>query len=109
MASGLLRSLDWLRGPGSLRALGAAVRRRKRLIGWLVAGAACLGVLWLGYMKLVEKGFVRYNKWDRRVRGTLRQGDVAPDLELVRYDGTPVRLSSLWADKPVALVFGSCT
>ncbi len=61
------------------------------------------------YRKLVEQGYVRYNKWDRRVRGSLRTGQDAPDLELVRYDGSPLRLSSLWASKPLVLVFGSCT
>jgi peroxiredoxin len=60
-------------------------------------------------MKLVEKGFIRYNKWDRRVRGTLRVGDQAPDVEVTRYDGSTLRLSSLWAKRPVVLVFGSCT
>ncbi len=79
------------------------------MIAWLLSGAACLGALAFGYMKLVEKGFIRYNKWDRRVRGTLREGDVAPDFEIRRYDGAPVRLSSLWAEKPLVLVFGSCT
>lgn len=64
---------------------------------------------YFGYRKLVELGFVRYNKWDRRVRGTLRAGDVAPDLELTRYDGSAMRLSSLWAARPLVLVFGSCT
>lgn len=78
------------------------------MIGALAAVA--VGALGFSvYMKLVEHGFVRYNKWDRRVRGTLRAGDLAPDLELTRYDGTTLRLSSLWAKKPVVLVFGSCT
>ncbi len=40
---------------------------------------------------------------------TLRVGDQAPDVELTRYDGSRLRLSSLWAEKPVVLVFGSCT
>jgi hypothetical protein len=71
----------------------------------VAVGAAGL----LVYMKLVEQGFVRYNKWDRRVRGTLRVGDQAPDLELTRYGGGTLRLSSLWANKPVVLIFGSCT
>jgi hypothetical protein len=79
----------------------------------LLAGAAVLLALaaagLLTYMKLVELGFVRYNRWDRRVRGTLQVGHQAPDLELTMYDGAPVRLSSLWARKPAILVFGSCT
>ena len=70
----------------------------------LVAAAGALVV-----RKLVELGFVRYNKWDRRVRGRLRVGDPAPDLELTAYDGSRLRLSLLWRAQPVVLVFGSCT
>jgi hypothetical protein len=73
----------------------------------VVVGA--LGLSFLAYMKLVELGYVRYNKWDRRVRGTLRVGDQAPDVELTRYDGAQLRLSSVWATRPAVLVFGSCT
>lgn len=80
-----------------------------QLIAAVAAVAAVAGGSFYAYRKLVEKGYLRYNKWDRRVRGTLRVGDVAPDLELARYEGGRVRLSSLWADKPVALIFGSCT
>jgi cytochrome oxidase Cu insertion factor (SCO1/SenC/PrrC family) len=62
-----------------------------------------------GWMALVRAGILRYNKWDRRERGVLKVGDQAPDLELVRYDGSLLRLGSLWEGKPVLLVFGSCT
>jgi hypothetical protein len=79
------------------------------LIAAIVTVAAVAGGTFYAYLKLVEKGYLRYNKWDRRVRGTLRVGDVAPDLELARYAGGRVRLSSLWAEKPVVLIFGSCT
>jgi cytochrome oxidase Cu insertion factor (SCO1/SenC/PrrC family) len=72
----------------------------------VVAVGAAAGLV---YLKLVQQGFVRYNKWDRRVRGTLRVGDQAPDLELTRYDGSRLRLSSLWGKRPVVLIFGSCT
>jgi hypothetical protein len=79
----------------------------------LIGAAACLGVVALGgfvYMQLVKKGWIKYNKYDRRAEGRLRVGDVAPDLELTMYDGAQVRLSSLWGDgKPLFLVFGSCT
>ena len=81
---------------------------RRPLIGVLVA-VALAGGAWFAYRKLVEAGFVRYNEWDRRVRGTLRVGDPAPDFVLTRFDGTPLRLASLWATRPVVLVFGSCT
>jgi hypothetical protein len=84
------------------------MKRRKPLIAVLVA-VAVAGASFLAYRKLVELGYVPYNKWDRRIRGTLRVGDQAPDVELTRYDGSPLRLSSVWAERPVVLVFGSCT
>ena len=38
------------------------------------------------------------------------EGDVAPDFELQQIDGgEPLRLASLVAEQPVALVFGSYT
>ena len=62
------------------------------------------------YYVLVREGILRYNKWDRRVRGTLKKGDAAPDLVLASYgSGGTVRLSELWRARPVVLVFGSCT
>ena len=79
----------------------------------LIVVAAGLGVVALGgfvYMQLMKKGYIKYNEYDRRVEGRLRVGDLAPDVELAMYDGSPVRLSSLWGDgKPLFLVFGSCT
>jgi len=84
-------------------------RRWRRILAWALAVLAMVAAGGATYMKLVEKGFIRYNKWDRRIRGTLRVGDPAPDLELRRYDGSQLRLSSLWGKKPVVLVFGSCT
>lgn len=82
--------------------------RRKLLIG---AGITVLVVLagGLGYYQLVKAGILRYNKYDRRERGLLEPGAQAPDLALARFEGGTVRLSELWADKPVLLVFGSCT
>jgi hypothetical protein len=79
------------------------------LLSAFVAIVVGAGGAALGYRKLVEKGYVRYNKWDRRVRGTLRVGDQAPDVALTTYDGAPLHLSSLWSQRPVVLVFGSCT
>jgi hypothetical protein len=70
---------------------------------------AAAGLGFVGYMQLVRMGVLRYNKWDRRERGTLGVGDAAPDLELSLYDGGSVRLSELWRSEPVVLVFGSCT
>ena len=86
------------------------MRKRKKVA---IAALASVSLAVLGgfvYMQLVKKGWIKYNKYDRRVEGSLRVGDTAPDLELTMYDGTAVRLSSLWGDgKPLFLVFGSCT
>ena len=76
---------------------------------WTLLGLAALGACGFVYMKLVEKGILRYNKYDRRVEGTLLVGHQAPDLALTMYDGSDVRLSTLWKAKPVVLIFGSCT
>jgi len=82
----------------------------RRGLAW-TAGAVGVGVLgFLGYMEMVKAGWIRYNKWDRRERGALVVGQQAPDLELPMVDeGSAVRFSELWRERPVVLVFGSCT
>ncbi|HTR67125.1 MAG TPA: hypothetical protein VMH85_15200 [Terriglobales bacterium] len=48
--------------------------------------------------------------WTRARAGTLQPGSPAPDFSLMRQDKTgTVRLSSLTAQQPVVLVFGSYT
>ena len=42
-------------------------------------------------------------------RGALRVGQPAPDVELPLLESGTVRLSELWRERPVFLVFGSCT
>jgi len=79
---------------------------------WMTRGIFALLALGGGafaYMQLVKAGFVKYNRWDHRDRGRLRKGDPTPDLTLSLYQGGSVALSSLWRDKPVFIVFGSCT
>ncbi|MFI5183259.1 MAG: hypothetical protein ACHQNV_02590 [Vicinamibacteria bacterium] len=87
--------------------LGRFVRRKT--VAWTLVALAVIGVGGLTYMKLVEKGIFRYNRYDRREKGTLLAGHQAPDLTLKMYDGSDVRLSTLWKTKPVMLIFGSCT
>ena len=82
--------------------------RRKVLIR-VAIGLAVVAAGGLTYYQLLKAGFVHYGKYDHRDRGTLRKGGAAPDLDLTMYDGTPMRLSRLWAQRPVFLVFGSCT
>ena len=48
--------------------------------------------------------------WMRARAGHLSVGDTAPGLMVNKLeDHTPTDLASLWADKPVVLVFGSYT
>ena len=48
--------------------------------------------------------------WTRARAGSLRQGDLAPDFTLMKLDQSErIQLSSLTAQKPVVLVFGSYT
>ena len=48
--------------------------------------------------------------WTRARKGHLSVGDAAPGLTLKKLeDHNPIDLASLWADKPVVLVFGSYT
>ena len=83
-------------------------RWKKAALGSALVLALGVGGFY-GYMQLVKAGVLRYNKYDRRERGELVVGSTAPDLALKLYDGAPLRLSELWASKPVFLVFGSCT
>lgn len=62
-------------------------------LAWrIAAGAGALAVLggagMFGYMQLVKAGYIRYNAFDRRDRGSLQVGDAAPDVTLPLYDGT---------------------
>ncbi len=48
--------------------------------------------------------------WMRARQGTLSVGDTAADLTVKTLeDHAPIDLASLWADRPVVLVFGSYT
>ena len=86
---------------------------RNRRFLWAVLGTASLALVgalgYFAYRKLLEGAWIKYNKWDRRERGALRVGQQAPDLEMPRVDEGSVRLSELWRERPVVLVFGSCT
>ena len=93
-----------------VRRLYGRVRGRWKLLAGLALGVGALGVGgFFGYMELVKAGVLKYNRWDRRERGSLLVGAQAPDLELVASGGQPARLSTFWTDRPLFLVFGSCT
>jgi len=94
-------SFAFLQGAGRFLTSRLALRGLAALLVLAASGFV--------YMELMKKGYIRYNKYDRRVRGSLKVGDVAPDVKVVRYEGGDVQLSSLWEGKPVLIVFGSCT
>ncbi len=81
---------------------------KKWLIGIavLVAVAALAGQ---GYYYGLEKAWILYNEYDIRSEGTLRVGDLAPDLELASAEGGTQKLSDLFKQKPLVLIFGSYT
>jgi hypothetical protein len=84
------------------------LKRRTMLI--TAAAVAAIGAGGYGaYMLAVRQGWIKYNKYDRREEGSIRVGDYAPNLALAGYDGSTVHLGRLWKEKPLVLVFGSCT
>ena len=79
---------------------------------WLIAVAIIAGlalVVSQGYFFALKKAWILYNEYDIRTEGTLRVGDLAPDLELASADGGTQRLSDLFKQKPLVLIFGSYT
>ena len=90
-------------------ALGYFWTRWWRTLAWSGGVVAVAGLGLLVYMKLVEGAWIKYNRWDRRERGALGVGQQSPDLELPLLTEGQVRLSDLWREQPVVLIFGSCT
>jgi hypothetical protein len=99
---------------------------------WLLGVIAVLCCLWLGFLGYVDWTmhqtpevfghamarmprpayflFPFETMWIHARKGALSVGDVAPDLQVKTLDAkAPLQLASLWADKPVVLVFGSYT
>jgi hypothetical protein len=99
---------------------------------WLSATLVSLFCLWLGFLAYVDWAmqqppevfghvmahmpmpayflFPFETMWTDARKGTLNAGDQAPDFSVKNLDTkVPVNLASLWAGKPVVLVFGSYT
>jgi hypothetical protein len=112
--------------------LTIAIKISKKTKRWLGATLATVFVLWLGFMAYVDwamhqppEGFGHVmarmpmpayfifpfeTMWTDARKGTLNAGDQAPDFTVKTLDTkVPVKLASLWVDKPVVLVFGSYT
>lgn len=103
--------------------------RKKR---WLIGGLAVLFCAWIGFVSFLYRAmrqppevfghvmagmpvpayflFPFETMWTHARGGTLKVGDIAPNLQVKTLDDkVPLQLESLWADKPVVLVFGSYT
>ena len=108
------------------------VATKRRWRGWLLSGAGVCLVLWICLVSYVGWamrqppevfGHVMAKMpmpayfvlpfetlWMGARKGHLAVGDAAPPLQVKRLDEkTPVDLGSLWAERPVVLVFGSYT
>ena len=85
-------------------------KRTKTIVKWLVGVLLlALGAGW-GVMTAVKHAWIPYNEHDIRTEGMLRVGDLAPDIELTSLKGGETqRISDLYCDKPLVLVFGSYT
>jgi hypothetical protein len=105
---------------------------KKKTKRWLGATLASLFCLWLAFVAYVDWAmrqppevfghvmahmpmpayfiFPFETMWTDARKGTLNAGDQAPDFSVKNLDTkVPVNLASLWAGKPVVLVFGSYT
>ena len=80
---------------------------------WLKLAIAAVAVAAIGawgYYEAMKRAWIRYNEYDIRSEGSLAVGDLAPDLELASADGSgPKRISDLYRERPLVLVFGSYT
>ncbi len=99
---------------------------------WLGRTAAILFVLWIGFVGYIYRAmrqppevfghvmarmpmpayflFPFETMWTHARRGTIQPGDIAPNLTVKKLeDKSPIQLGSLWAERPVVLIFGSYT
>ncbi|TAJ07716.1 MAG: hypothetical protein EPO68_16110 [Planctomycetota bacterium] len=81
----------WLRR--ALLALGALVLAAGGWIAWQIGPRNLWGML----------------RYDQRREGDLVVGARAPDVELVRLDGSAMKLSERFGERPLVVVFGSFT
>jgi hypothetical protein len=82
---------------------------RWAIITVLIAGVST-GAFFVARREAMKRGYLKLGKYDIRTEGILRQGDLAPDLELERLDGSGrMKLSQLWTGRPLVLLFGSYT
>jgi hypothetical protein len=108
------------------------IRMSEKIKRWSGRGAVVLFVLWIGFVGYIYRamrqppevfGRVMANMpmpayflfpfetmWTQARNGSVQPGDVAPNLTVKKLeDKSPIELGSLWAERPVVLVFGSYT
>ena len=84
--------------------------KARNVITVLVIVAVSTGAFFLARREGQKRGLIKLGKYDIRSEGSLQVGDIAPDLELERLDGSgKVRFSQLHSDRPLVLLFGSYT
>ena len=109
-----------------------APKKRGKLRKWLLTTAAVLVTAWLCFLYYINWAMHQppevfghvmarmpmpayfvipfETMWSRARAGQVNPGDAAPSFTVKKLeDKTPVDLGSLWAEKPVVLVFGSYT
>lgn len=114
---------------GNVKLTWAMTRKTKQRLG---AALAVLFCLWLAFVAYIDWAmrqppevfghvmarmpmpayflFPFETMWSDARRGILGAGSLAPDLTVETLDTkAPTQLASLWANKPVVLVFGSYT
>jgi hypothetical protein len=84
--------------------------KKRRWLKLALAAIAVAAIGAWGYYEAMKRAWIRYNEYDIRSEGSLAVGDLAPDLELASADGSgPKKISDLYREKPLVLVFGSYT
>ena len=84
--------------------------KARTIVTVLVIAAVSTGSFFLARREGQKRGVFKIGKYDIRSEGILRVGDLAPDLELERLDGSGrVKFSQLHSDRPLVLLFGSYT
>ena len=84
--------------------------KARTLVIALVIVAVSTGAFFVARREAQKRAIIKIGKYDIRSEGLLQVGDVAPDLELERLDGSGrVKFSQLHTDRPLVLLFGSYT
>src|SRR5450432_2816663 len=105
---------------------------KQRTKRWLTTSFVVLFCLWVGFVGYIDWAmhqppevfghvmarmpmpayflFPFETMWTHARRGTIQPGEIAPSLTVKKLeDKSPIELGSLWAERPVVLVFGSYT